>query len=161
MTKFLIHFGSFLSIFNPRWSILILFLHCAIEICDSAIIIRSGTTGVIHQRWWYDQILNISLDEGRGHVYIWRKSENSDKDDAGRGSRVAQFFCQTRCGELYRSVLSNWNRTAARLSQISSTSSNNSTVENRSGPVSPKNGHTIELGKELLNLNLRNCFTTF
>lgn len=110
-----------------------------LEICDSAIIVRSGTTGVIHQRWWYDQILNVSLDENRKHVYIWRKNDNTEKDENGRGSKVAQFYCQTRCGELYRCVLSGWNKTAQRLSKFSNT---NSDVSECSGePTTPINNY--------------------
>jgi len=110
-----------------------------LEICDSAIIVRSGTTGVIHQRWWYDQILNVSLDENRKHVYIWRKNDNTEKDENGRGSKVAQFYCQTRCGELYRCVLSGWNKTAQRLSKFSNTTSD---VSECSGePMTPMNNY--------------------
>merc|ERR1712176_315641 len=82
-----------------------------LEICQSAMIIRSGTTGVIHQRWWYHQILNTKIDETTKHLFVWRKNtvnktENNDKTKV----KVAQFYCPSNLQKLHDAIIRNWSQ---------------------------------------------------
>ncbi|XP_035824413.1 MAP kinase-activating death domain protein isoform X1 [Aplysia californica] len=74
------------------------------EVCDDCLLLRS-VTGAIHDRWWFEKLVNMTYCPKTRVLCLWRK--NQDK------VQLNQFYTK-KCRELYFSVKEAMERAASR-----------------------------------------------
>ncbi|XP_059150887.1 MAP kinase-activating death domain protein-like isoform X3 [Physella acuta] len=74
------------------------------EVCDDCLLLRS-VTGAIHDRWWFEKLVNMTFCPKTKVLCLWRK--NQDK------VQLNQFYTK-KCRELYFSVKESMEKAASR-----------------------------------------------
>ncbi|KAH9495002.1 MAP kinase-activating death domain protein [Bulinus truncatus] len=74
------------------------------EVCDDCLLLRS-VTGAIHDRWWFEKLVNMTYCPKTKVLCLWRK--NQDK------VQLNQFYTK-KCKELYFSVKEAMEKAASR-----------------------------------------------
>ncbi|XP_055900949.1 MAP kinase-activating death domain protein-like isoform X6 [Biomphalaria glabrata] len=74
------------------------------EVCDDCLLLRS-VTGAIHDRWWFEKLVNMTYCPKTKVLCLWRK--NQDK------VQLNQFYTK-KCKELYFSVKESMEKAASR-----------------------------------------------
>ncbi|RUS85082.1 hypothetical protein EGW08_007134 [Elysia chlorotica] len=74
------------------------------EVCDDCLLLRS-VTGAIHDRWWYEKLVNMTFSPKTRVLCLWRR--NGDK------VQLNEFYTK-KCRELYMSVKDAMHKAASR-----------------------------------------------
>ncbi|XP_077971864.1 MAP kinase-activating death domain protein-like isoform X3 [Styela clava] len=74
------------------------------EVCDNAIILRTGF-GTICQRWWYEKLINMTFCPKTKVLCLWRRN--------GQETQLNKFYTK-KCRELYHCVKEAMEKAAAR-----------------------------------------------
>ncbi|KAL8566179.1 hypothetical protein ACOMHN_034755 [Nucella lapillus] len=76
------------------------------EVCDDCLLLRS-VTGMIHDRWWFEKLVNMTYCPKTRVLCLWRKN--------GEKVQLNQFYTK-KCRELYFSVKEAMEKAASRNS---------------------------------------------
>nr|XP_018672670.1 MAP kinase-activating death domain protein isoform X3 [Ciona intestinalis] len=74
------------------------------EVCDDAIIVRTGF-GTICERWWYEKLINMTFCPKTKVLCLWQRK--------GQETQLNKFYTK-KCRELYRCVKEAMEKAAAR-----------------------------------------------
>ncbi|VDP11901.1 unnamed protein product [Soboliphyme baturini] len=76
-----------------------------LEVCDDLIILR-GLNGSILDRWWYENLINMTYSPRTRVLCLWRQTND--------GKVSLHKFCTRKCRSLYNCIKSSMEKAAAR-----------------------------------------------